>query len=329
VRLQCDASSAAPVTQIVNRADTIITLLSSVNPSVFGLPVTFTALIRAVSPNGSTPTGTITLQDGTTTLGTASLDNAGTATFTTGTLGGGNHSITAVYSGDAVFAPGTSLAFSQTVTASPSDAFVTALYRDVLERLPDAPGFSFWVQQLQAGLSRTAVALAFETCAEYRGLEVDQLYQTFLHRPSDLSGRAFWVKALVSGESEADVVVAFLTSSEYTAGHRDNASYVSGLYQDVLGHPADPAGFAFWQDVLQRGVQSRAQVALSFLSSTEAYLEAIDFYYTNFLGRPADPSGQQAFFAALQSGKVTPTGITAMVLGSDEFLARAVALAGG
>jgi hypothetical protein len=322
-------ATSVPVTQMVNQAATTVTVTSSVNPSILGLPVTFTAVVRAVAPGNGTPTGTVAFREGTTTLGTASLSSAGIAIFTTGNLARGNHAIVAVYSGDTNFIAGTSQPVSQTIRSTPNEAFVTALYRDVLGRLPDAAGFSFWVQQLQAGAARATLAMAFEVSAEYRGLEVDQFYGTFLNRPADVGGRALWVNALLSGVSEADVVVAFVTSAEYTANHRDNASYVNGLYQDVLGHPADPAGAAFWQGQLQRGLQSRGQVALSLLSSTEAYFQAIDSYYSAFLGRPADSAGRQGFFTALQNGQFTPTGIATVFLASDEFLARAIILAGG
>ena len=64
---------------------------------------------------GNTATGTITFRDGTTTLGTSTLNGSGVATFTTTTLALGTHSITAVYGGDTNFTGGTSIAFAQTV----------------------------------------------------------------------------------------------------------------------------------------------------------------------------------------------------------------------
>jgi autotransporter-associated beta strand protein len=321
---------SAPVTLTVNPANTFTGIMSSSNPSVFGLPVSFTAVVQAVPPGSGVPTGTVTFQDGMTPLGTASLDSTGTAVFTTTALIKGNHSITAVYSGSMNFNPITSAPLIQTITTSPFEAFVTALYRDVLERAPDTVGFNFWVQQLQAGATRAAVAFAFETSPEYAGLVVDTFYLTFFGRPADAAGQTFWVNALVSGLSAADVAVGFLTSPEYTAAHPTNASYVNGLYVDVLGRQqADPAGLAFWQGVLQQGIENRTQVAFSFLSSTEALTQAIDFYYTNLLGRPPDPAGLQGFLAALQTGRFTPPEITTVFLASDEFFARAIMLAGG
>src|SRR5439155_23989687 len=109
-----------------------------------------------------------------TVLGSATLNSTGTATFGAANLLGGKHSITAVYSGDPNFNSSTSASIIQTVTVTPIQAFVIALYRTVLERLPDATGFSFWVQQLNSGVSRSAVALAFEVSVEIRVIEVEQ-----------------------------------------------------------------------------------------------------------------------------------------------------------
>ena len=73
-------------------------LSSSANPASYGQAVTFTATVSGAG----NPTGTVTFQDGGTTLGTATLNGSGVATYTTGafTLSVGTHSITAVYGGD-------------------------------------------------------------------------------------------------------------------------------------------------------------------------------------------------------------------------------------
>ena len=104
-------STSSVLTQTVQLTPTSTSLSSSVNPSVSGQAVTFTA---NVSGSGGTPTGTVTFNDGTTSLGTATLAGA-QASFTTSSLTVGNHSITAVYSGDATFAGSTSTALTQTV----------------------------------------------------------------------------------------------------------------------------------------------------------------------------------------------------------------------
>jgi len=98
-------------TLAVNKAGTTVVLTSSCNPSLHLLPVTFTATVGTAEPGAGTPTGTVTFKDGTTTLGTATLDSAGKATYRTPCLRSlrlGDHSITAVYNGDASFDTSTS-----------------------------------------------------------------------------------------------------------------------------------------------------------------------------------------------------------------------------
>ena len=87
-----------------------ITLTSSVNPSVYGSPVTFTATIPAPV------TGTVVFYDGTMAVGAGTIAN-GVATLTTSALVVGSHPVTAAYSGDANYNSATSAVYSQKVTA--------------------------------------------------------------------------------------------------------------------------------------------------------------------------------------------------------------------
>jgi uncharacterized delta-60 repeat protein len=86
-------------------------LTSSLNPSTFGVAVTFTATVNST---GGTPTGTVTFKDGVNTLGTGTL-SSGKAIFHTSTLAAGTHSITAAYGGTTSFASSTSAVLTQTV----------------------------------------------------------------------------------------------------------------------------------------------------------------------------------------------------------------------
>ncbi len=100
---------------------------SSVNPSVLGQSVTFTATVSAAPPGSGTPTGTVTFEDGTAVLGSAILDSTGTAAFSTSVLSAGSHSITAVYGGDSTFATGTSAALTQVVNPPPLTPTITGV----------------------------------------------------------------------------------------------------------------------------------------------------------------------------------------------------------
>jgi hypothetical protein len=110
-------STSPKLTQTVysSPAATTTTLTSSANLSSPGQSVTFTATVTTSGPG--TPTGVVTWWDGTTELGNFAL-NGNSASLTTSTLSLGAHSITANYGGDAVFAPSTSAALTQTVSTT-------------------------------------------------------------------------------------------------------------------------------------------------------------------------------------------------------------------
>jgi len=109
--------STATLTFTVNKAATTTVInSSSSNPSTYGQPVTFTATVSSTTGAG-TPTGTVSFQNGTTVLGSGTLNSAGVATYTTTStqLPTGTDSITAVYGSDQNHAKSTSAAFTQTV----------------------------------------------------------------------------------------------------------------------------------------------------------------------------------------------------------------------
>jgi N-acetylneuraminic acid mutarotase len=101
---------------------TTTVLVSSLNPSMVGESVTFTATVIASS---GTPSGTVTFNDGATTLGTGTL-SSGTAALATSSLSVGAHSIKAVYGGDASFLPSWST-LTQTVRTTTTTVVTSSL----------------------------------------------------------------------------------------------------------------------------------------------------------------------------------------------------------
>jgi subtilase family serine protease len=91
-------STSSIVAQVVDKASTTTTLTSSENPSTSGTSVTFTATVKAGT--GPTPTGSVTFKDGSTTLGSGTLNSSGVATFSTSSLAVGSHSIVASHGGN-------------------------------------------------------------------------------------------------------------------------------------------------------------------------------------------------------------------------------------
>ena len=110
------ASTSTPITQVISLKPSATALASSLNPSVGGQSVTFTATITSTA--GGTPTGTVKFMDGANSLGTVALNGSAAATFTTLTLALSSHSITASYGGDSNFAGSVSPAVSQAVNVA-------------------------------------------------------------------------------------------------------------------------------------------------------------------------------------------------------------------
>ena len=110
--------STADVTVTVQANDlpTTTALTSSLNPSITGKPVSFTATVSPQSA-GAVPTGEITLQNGSTVFATVKLVN-GTVKYSTTALPAGSNSITAVYSGDTNYSGSTSAPLNQVVLAT-------------------------------------------------------------------------------------------------------------------------------------------------------------------------------------------------------------------
>ena len=94
---QGNTSEFSPAVPGVAAPDPIVTttITSSLNPSVIGLPVTFTA--RVTLDGAAPPWGVVHFMDGDTLLSEGPVDAAGNATVTTHTLTIGAHAITAAY----------------------------------------------------------------------------------------------------------------------------------------------------------------------------------------------------------------------------------------
>ncbi len=114
------AFSVAVGAQTVSQIPTSIVLSSSLNPSTFGAPTTFTV---AVSP--SSATGNVIFNDGAVAIGTGSLSN-GLAAVTISGLSVGSHSVTATYAGDTNDATSTSSPVVQVVGQSPTTLTLTS-----------------------------------------------------------------------------------------------------------------------------------------------------------------------------------------------------------
>jgi hypothetical protein len=101
-----DASVSTAVAEVINKAASTAKLAATPNPSAYDESVHFTATVKSATTG--TPAGTVTFLDGASTIDTATLNAAGSATFSTGALKVGEHSLTVEYGGNADFSKSTS-----------------------------------------------------------------------------------------------------------------------------------------------------------------------------------------------------------------------------
>jgi hypothetical protein len=121
---------------------------------------------------------------------------------------------------------------------------VMDFYRGVLSRLPDSPGFVYWVQRFRTAQCQGSAALiaeveaissAYTNSAEYLGRNrsiaqfVGDMYNAFLRRGGDLAGVQYWIQQVQSGaRTRENVRQQFLASPEFTA--RVNAVVQQGCF---------------------------------------------------------------------------------------------------
>jgi len=106
------AANSAVLNEVVQTFATTLTLASSVNPVNVNANTVLTATITSTS---GTPTGTVTFMDGTTVLGTGTLNASGVATLNVSFSTPGNHPLTVTYPATGPSLPATSAVLNQTV----------------------------------------------------------------------------------------------------------------------------------------------------------------------------------------------------------------------
>ena len=299
-----------------------VTIVANSYPSVPGQRTSLYGVVYHTTAGATaTPTGTVTvtISGGYGTSAPQPIDAYGAWTFTMPAFLAGTYTVTAAYSGDAVYAPSSSVVWTQTVlAATPLQRFVNQLYNDVLGRAADPAGLAGWVNALNHGLARSAVPLYFSMSVESLTYRVQAAYQYYLGRAGEPAGVAGWVHYLQSGGTDEQLRSGFIASAEFyaKAGGTDSG-FVSALYLAILGRAADPGGLSGWVYSLAHGT-TRYQVAYLFFRSWEYESGYVNGVYYAYLGRPGDYGGIVGWVNALETG-LTDEQFEADVLGSQEY----------
>lgn len=100
------------------------------------------------------------------------------------------------------------------------------VYQAAFDRKPDIPGLSFWMFNMDNGVTLEAVARGFLESSEAIKLYganptaeefVSKLYNNVLHRAPEQAGYDFWVNAIKLGFSRSELLAQFAESAENRA----------------------------------------------------------------------------------------------------------------
>jgi hypothetical protein len=179
--------------------------------------------------------------------------------------------------------------FKSGLGALSNSDFVKIEYQNVLGRSADSAGFTAFTGALDTGaLTRAQVLVDFSESNEYvndtaskisagifapdpTAINVLAYYQATFNRLPDAPGLTSWVQERDVGLSESTMSQDFFNSPEAQARYANtsNTQFVNDLYQNALGRTGEAAGVNSWVNLLNTGVESRAQVLSGFADSAE------------------------------------------------------------
>lgn len=150
--------------------------------------------------------------------------------------------------------------FVETYGALDDDAFVELVYRNVLDRAPDAGGKAFWLDQLASGRTRGSLMTLFSESPEFiddtgtvasespNTAAVRRLYAALFGREADVDGLATWSAEANRGVPLDDIAWHFIQTSEfqelYGGLEFDPYAMVAVVYANGMDVEMDNAGNA-------------------------------------------------------------------------------------
>lgn len=187
--------------------------------------------------------------------------------------------------------------------------FVANVYQSVLKRAATANELNYWANAAGAGLSDATIALMVLNSPEAKMHVVVNTYQQYLGRSPDALSLNYWTALLTSGVSDQQFVSLVVASPEYYAKNGStSASYITGLYHDILQRSTPPSqgDINYWVTLMAaspRGaVQARADVALGFQLNPEYEALLINGWYQSFYGRTPSAAELQKSQLEFNSG---------------------------
>lgn len=181
-------------------------------------------------------------------------------------------------------------AFAAAANTVSNQAFVSQIYKNILDHDGDSAGIASWTSALETGTAtRGAVLAALSESSEHQDLmrplvqaglftvdetagQVARLYGAAIDRLPDAPGLLFWLDSVKSGQHTlADVADLFVKSAEFasTYGTLSDKDYVELIYKNVLDRTPADGEVQYWTGYLTDGFHDRGDVLLAFSDSAE------------------------------------------------------------
>ena len=197
---------------------------------------------------------------------------------------------------------------------------VNAHYVDLLGRLSDEAGATFWASQVAGGMSAAQVAHRISGTSEYGQRVADSLYRRYLDRPATSFERDAAGRIVLFGQRLL-VTTTILASDEYfdKAGPTNDPTtfdqWLDAVFRDLLGRePQEPDYGTF-----ENSGWTRAQIVRVLLRQPEVLGGVVNDIYHQILRRDADAAGKAYWIGELRRG-VSPERLVRLIAGSPEYV---------
>ena len=177
-------------------------------------------------------------------------------------------------------------------------AFVTNLYEVLLDRTPGSSEVNYWIEKVNGGQTRRAIAMGLVNSTEFNNLcqasginrgvyaspnAVDQnyaittyvgrLYEKCLGRKADAAGLESWTARILNGtNTAAGTANGFFNSAEMIGRKLSNSAYVRAAYQAILNRTPSNQEVASWTAFLNSGVAYKELLKGFYMSAEFANL---------------------------------------------------------
>jgi autotransporter-associated beta strand protein len=231
--------------------------------------------------------------------------------------------------------------------SAPGAIWITALYTDILGRIPTDMEVQGWISAMRNGLPALDVASVFVGGVEKETQNIIDAYHTFLGRGPSQDEINNYIDAFqamtIPPYTIEDLRRDFVFSPEYFSrankGNNDNATWVRAAYQDVLGRPpSDHEVNDIWVHILAVSFDGSLpipaavpvrmhpsgtvllDVAQVFANSQVHFIDFVSGQYQKYLRRAVDAPGLSGKVDQLFFGQIRDEEITADLLSAPEYV---------